>query len=304
MPAAVLAALNPDALQASDGRYYQRDSQGLWRHDGDAAQGGTQLELDATRERLQPALQQHAHALAAMPVRQPVTPEQQNQYNTQATYAAYGVAPNAATAAAIELALERTRAAKGIGAGDSALALQPDAYGQYSADSPVQHLTRDAEGAVRVAAITTAADLHRALDQLQAFQHASRSEHVLSEPPAMPLAFPADHRDFALFSAIQAQLPHGTSDDKTAEVLLAVKASGIERADELRKVTIQDDVAYVYGKVPGFHSATALDTPAPELREVLQKTEALDQRQAQELMQFQHAREQMERSQGGQVMMH
>ncbi|MCF5935917.1 peptidoglycan-binding protein, partial [Xanthomonas perforans] len=69
--------------------------------------------------------------------------------------------------------------------------------------------------------------------------------------------FPSDHRDYALFSAIQAQLPKGTSDGKTAEVLHAVKESGIERADELRKVIIQDDVAFVFGKTPGFHSKTA-----------------------------------------------
>ncbi|MDV3467549.1 hypothetical protein RZA67_02185 [Stenotrophomonas sp. C3(2023)] len=58
----------------------------------------------------------------------------------------------------------------------------------------------------------------------------------------------------------------------------------------------------MYGTTPGFHSATPLDTPAPALREVLQQAEALDQQQAQALMQFQQAREQMERSQGGQMM--
>ncbi|MET3146826.1 zeta toxin family protein [Xanthomonas phaseoli] len=98
VPAAVQAALNPDSLQASDGRQYQRDTQGQWRHDGVAAEGNVPLELNATRERLQPALEQHAQAMAQMPARQTPTLQQQDQANTEATYAAYGVAPNAQTA--------------------------------------------------------------------------------------------------------------------------------------------------------------------------------------------------------------
>ncbi|PPT30823.1 hypothetical protein XabCFBP2524_21610 [Xanthomonas axonopodis pv. begoniae] len=115
-------------------------------------------------------------------------------------------------------------------------------------------------------------------------------------------AFPSNHRDYALFSAIQAQLPKGTSDEKTAEVLHAVKESGIERADELRKVTIQDDVAFVFGKTPGFHSETALNTASPSINETLQKTEALDQQRAQEMVQFQREREEIDRNPTGPVM--
>ncbi|EGD17140.1 zeta toxin family protein, partial [Xanthomonas hortorum] len=78
VPAAVQTALNPDSLQASDGKQYQRDTQGQWRHDGVAAEGNVPLELNATRERLQPALEQHAQALAQMPARQTPTPQQQD----------------------------------------------------------------------------------------------------------------------------------------------------------------------------------------------------------------------------------
>ncbi|KLB07261.1 peptidoglycan-binding protein [Xanthomonas hortorum pv. gardneri] len=115
-------------------------------------------------------------------------------------------------------------------------------------------------------------------------------------------AFPSDHRDYALFSAIQAQLPRGTSEQKTAEVLHAVKESGIERADELRKVIIQDDVAFVFGKTPGFHSETSLNTPSPGINDTLQKTEALDQQRAQEMVQFQREREEIDKSPTGPVM--
>ncbi|WAH62928.1 peptidoglycan-binding protein [Xanthomonas hortorum] len=661
VPAAVQAALNPDSLQASDGKQYQRDTQGQWRHDGVAAEGNVPLELNATRERLQPALEQHEQALAQMPARQTPTPQQQDQANTEATYAAYGVAPNAQTAGAIQLAVQRTREANGIDAATSSLALERDATGQYSVDSPIQHLRRDADGAVRVAATTSADEIHHALGEVQslrqeqppsagasdlridaqspqerdAYEQALReanrqgvstqeaqqvasfaattvtaphvdetqapqaaidvqrdrdvaripdgpavaetatpapvvmpasvnaplqedvrpvakpaepksepvpqrepqetqapevaapptagavqpkaeavapasasasapsvgspssaltsreetptqatvptppssheveglrlgdrgqeveflqyrlqqvdargpngqavpqdghygpeTEHAVRQfqqdqglpatgvagqdldaalsqaqsarrdalkstapasangpveqgseqqaqgvapqngaPSAVPLqaeqqeavrapspaiptqsevpaqivlperqpaayasspgfggttarsnahehdedrveqarpfqdvaqqAFPSDHRDYALFSAIQAQLPRGTSDEKTAEVLHAVKESGIERADELRKVTIQDDVAFVFGKTPGFHSETSLNTPSPGINDTLQKTEALDQQRAQEMVQFQREREEIDKNPTGPVM--
>ncbi|WP_267929263.1 peptidoglycan-binding protein [Xanthomonas hortorum] len=661
VPAAVQTALNPDSLQASDGKQYQRDTQGQWRHDGVAAEGNVPLELNATRERLQPALEQHAQALAQVPARQTPTLQQQDQANTEATYAAYGVAPNAQTASAIQLAVQRTREANGIDAATSSLALERDATGQYSVDSPIQHLRRDADGAVRVAATTSADEIHQALGEVQslrqeqppsagapelridaqspqerdAYEQALReanrqgvstqeaqqvasfaattvtaarvdetqapqaaidvqrdrdvartpdapavaetatpasvvmptsvnaplpedvrpvakpaepkpepvpqrepqetrtpevaapptagavqpkaeavappsasasvpsvgsaastltsreeastqaivpttpssheverlrlgdrgqeveflqyrlqqvdargpngeavpqdghygpeTEHAVRQfqqdqglpatgvagpdldealsqaqsarrdalkptapasangpveqgseqqaqgvapqngaPSAVPLqaeqqeavrapspaiptqsevpaqivlserqpaayasspgfggttarsnahehdedrveqarplqdaaqqAFPSDHRDYALFSAIRAQLPRGTSDEKTAEVLHAVKESGIERADELRKVTIQDDVAFVFGKTPGFHSETSLSTPSPGINETLQKTEALDQQRAQEMVQFQREREEIDKNPTGPVM--
>ncbi|WP_374053780.1 peptidoglycan-binding protein [Xanthomonas nasturtii] len=171
VPAAVQAALNPDSLQASDGRQYQRDTQGQWRHDGVAAEGNVPLELNATRERLQPALEQHAQAMAQMPARQTPTLQQQDQANTEATYAAYGVAPNAQTAGAIQLAVQKTREANGIDAATSSLALERDAAGQYSVDSPIQHLSRDADGVVRVAATTSTDEIHQALGQVQSVRH-------------------------------------------------------------------------------------------------------------------------------------
>ncbi|MCC5074701.1 peptidoglycan-binding protein, partial [Xanthomonas campestris] len=170
VPAAVQTALNPDSLQASDGKQYQRDTQGQWRHDGVAAEGNVPLELNATRERLQPALEQHAQALAQVPARQTPTLQQQDQANTEATYAAYGVAPNAQTASAIQLAVQRTREANGIDAATSSLALERDATGQYSVDSPIQHLRRDADGAVRVAATTSADEIHQALGEVQSLR--------------------------------------------------------------------------------------------------------------------------------------
>ncbi|MDM7556104.1 zeta toxin family protein [Xanthomonas fragariae] len=177
MPAAVQTALNPDSLQASNGEHYQRDAQGQWRHQDDVAQGNVALELEATRARLQPALEQHAKAMAQMPTRQRQTLQQQDQANTQATYIAYGVAPNATTAAAIQLAVQRTRDANRIDAATTSLALQRDAFGHYSVDSPIQHLRRDADAVVRVAATTSSEDIRQAMSEVQARHQAQAPSH-------------------------------------------------------------------------------------------------------------------------------
>lgn len=85
-------------------------------------------------------------------------------------------------------------------------------------------------------------------------------------------------------------------------MLHAVKESGIVRADELRKVTIQDDVAFVFGKTPGFHSETVLNTPSPGIKETLQKAEALDQQRAQEMVKFQRERQEIDNNSTGPAM--
>ncbi|QHG88006.1 zeta toxin family protein [Xanthomonas cucurbitae] len=192
MPAAVQAALSADALQASDGRHYLRDTRGQWRAGEDVAHGTLAAELDATRQQLQPALAQHAQAMAQMPQRQLPTAQQQDQANLQATYAAYGVAPNATTAAAIQQALQHTRDANAIDASTTSLALERDGSGHYSVDSPVRHLRRDADGTVRVAATTTTEEIREAVDQLQAQSlqpakaHAAPTEHAAPDHTHSP----------------------------------------------------------------------------------------------------------------------
>ena len=55
MPDAIAPVLNPDLLQASDKKHYQRDAQGEWAHDGQTANAQRALELKLPRERLLPA---------------------------------------------------------------------------------------------------------------------------------------------------------------------------------------------------------------------------------------------------------
>ncbi|MBG3848822.1 peptidoglycan-binding protein [Xanthomonas hortorum pv. carotae] len=658
-PSAVTAALNPDNLQASNSKQYQF-ADGVWRHNGEVATGPIAAELSATRVAMQPHLEQHEQTMAALPAWQRPTQDQLDLSSLATTYAGYGLNPNAESLAAIQLAINTTRANSGLDASNSSLTLDPDAQGARQLDSSIAHLQRGSDGVIRVAAVTSSEDIQHAREQVQAYaqaspvpelgerqiehrspeerdayeqalreanrqgvstqeaqqvasfaattvtaphvdetqapqaaidaqrdrdvacrpdapavaetatpasvvmptavnaplpedvrpvakpaepkpesvpqrepqetrtpevaasptagavqpkaeavdphstsapapsagpassastspdqaptqaappvspssheveglrlgdrgqeveflqyrlqqvdargpngqavpqdghygpeteqavrqfqqeqglpatgvagqdldaalsqaQHARREslkptgptsanaaveqgseqqarvvtpqnnapsavplqaeqqEAVRAPSPAIPTqsevpaqivlpertsssyasspsfggaasrsdarehdedqieqarpsqddaqqAFPSDHRDYALFSAIQAQLPKGTSDEKTAEVLHAVKESGIERAAELRKVIIQDDVAFVFGKTPGFHSETSLNTPSPGINETLQKTEAMDQQRAQEMVQFQREREEIDKNPTGPVM--
>jgi len=161
-PAAIAKALDPDLLQASDGRHYRRDAQGEWAYNGEPASHNRALELELTRDRLQPALQQHQQSLAQMPEWKPHTPEQQDRANLAALYAGHGIAPTPERFEATYAAVQRTRETHDLGAATSSLALTRDASGGFSVDSPIQHLRRDDDGVVRVAAVTTADEVKRA----------------------------------------------------------------------------------------------------------------------------------------------
>ena len=153
-PAAIAKALSPDLLQASDGKYYQRDEQGKWAHEGEQAPPSRALELELTRERLVPALEQHQEQLARMPAWQPLTPEQRDRENLRLLYADNTWNLNPDQFEATYAAVQRTRAEHGIGPESTSLALDLDAEGKRSIVSPIMHLRKDTDGVVRIAATT------------------------------------------------------------------------------------------------------------------------------------------------------
>lgn len=157
IPPAVTTALDPDLMQASDGKHYRRDAQGAWTHADQAATPTRALELELTRERLLPALEQHRTQLADMPTWQPPTPQQQDRANLRQAYLDSGLNPDIRPERfeAAYAALQRTRAEHGIGPENTSLTLDRDASGKFSMDSPIQHLRYDANGVVRIAATTT-----------------------------------------------------------------------------------------------------------------------------------------------------
>lgn len=100
--------------------------------------------------------------------------------------------------------------------------------------------------------------------------------------------FPTDHHDYALFVAIQQQLPKDTPDEKTAEIMHQAKLGGIKRADQLDEVVVENDRALVFGKTSGSYSReVSLGALAPDLNETLQRNQDYDQQQALQMQQFQ-----------------
>ena len=161
VPMPVQTALNPNTLEASNGKQYVRDAHGQWSHEGAPASPNHALELETTRERLLPALEQHRAQLAAMPEWQPLTPEQQDRANLRQLYLDNGVNPNPERFEAAYQAVKETRDAQGISAAATSLALEPRPAGGYDINTPIQHLQIEGDGVVRVAATTMALDIQR-----------------------------------------------------------------------------------------------------------------------------------------------
>ena len=169
-PPVVRTALDSDTLEASNGRQYWRDAQGQWSHDGEIARGNLALELNLTRERLMPALEQYQARLAETPAWQPPTPQQQDRAMLHQAYVGKGVDPTIRPEQfdASYLAVQRTREATGVTAETTSLALGQNANGTFTFDSPIQHLRQDPGKEVRVAAITSPDDIALALSDVRA----------------------------------------------------------------------------------------------------------------------------------------
>ncbi|CAD1787006.1 peptidoglycan-binding protein [Xanthomonas euroxanthea] len=85
--------------------------------------------------------------------------------------------------------------------------------------------------------------------------------------PKGPSLDDASHPDHALHTAIRSRLPSMISNETAAHVTLQAKQNGIDSADKLQNVTVQDGKAFVMGTTPGFRAAVDLNQPAPTLEQ-------------------------------------
>lgn len=85
--------------------------------------------------------------------------------------------------------------------------------------------------------------------------------------PKGPSLNDASHPDHALHNAIRSKLPSMISNETAAHVTLQAKQNGIDSADKLQNVTVQDGKAFVMGTTPGFRAAVDLNQPAPTLEQ-------------------------------------
>jgi len=92
------------------------------------------------------------------------------------------------------------------------------------------------------------------------------------------------HPDTPLHNAIRGQLPAAISNEAAANVTLQAKQAGIDSAEKLQSVTVQDGKAFVMGTTPGYRAAVDL-SQAPSLEHTnaqLQSNTANQQQQVQE----------------------
>ncbi len=190
MSEAVKAALpDPDALTASDGKLYRRDAEGRWAHSGVQADSNRALELNTARALLQPALVEHAQAIAASP-QAPPSPQDLKREETLYRYRIVGTELRPDWREAIDLATERTRESQGLSGGGS-LKLQRGPGGVFGADSPIEHLQRGADGVERIVAVTSTEEIRQALQEVRAHQSAQPSSDMPT-PRLAPTALTSD----------------------------------------------------------------------------------------------------------------
>lgn len=88
---------------------------------------------------------------------------------------------------------------------------------------------------------------------------------------AGPLLGDRAHPDHELHNAIRSRLPSMVSDAAAANVTLHAKQSGIDSADKLHSVTVQDGKAFVMGTTPGYRAAVDMSQPVPPVEETSAK---------------------------------
>ncbi|KLD71529.1 C40 family peptidase [Xanthomonas pisi] len=98
-------------------------------------------------------------------------------------------------------------------------------------------------------------------------QTAAKAADAPVAPPKGPSLNDASHPDHALHNAIRSKLPSMISNETAANVTLQAKQNGIDSADKLQNVTVQDGKAFVMGTTPGFRAAVDLNQPAPSLEQ-------------------------------------
>lgn len=101
--------------------------------------------------------------------------------------------------------------------------------------------------------------------------------HALDHPR---VAFPNNHPDRPMYDNLRSHLPAQVTDEKVAEAVVAAKRAGIESADQIGKVALQNDQIFIAGRTPGFHAQVDATRPAPEMTGSLQQLDSHNRAQA------------------------
>ncbi|MGO1069689.1 peptidoglycan-binding protein [Lysobacter sp. CA199] len=169
VPPSIQSALRDDSLVASDGKLYQRTGDGQWQRNGESvvAAGNLRQELESTRAVLQPQLAQHKQQVAEIPDRQPPTLEDIERKDLLSTYAAYGVQATPEQMKATLEAVRRTQHEYGVDPLKTSLHLGLNAKGERDVDSPIEHISHDADRVNRNTVVTSSLEVQMAMLDLR-----------------------------------------------------------------------------------------------------------------------------------------
>ena len=100
-------------------------------------------------------------------------------------------------------------------------------------------------------------------------------------------SIPPHHPDHALYAELKQRLPQETSEDRLAQITVAAKMGGV-KPGQVDRIHIDDSLhLFVSGNRPGDRAGVDLAAQLPTLQETMQRSQAFDQQQAQQLGQFQ-----------------
>ena len=127
----------------------------------------------------------------------------------------------------------------------------------------------------------------------------SEIEHRPRHQGSVQSPLNASHPDQPLFMALKEKLPIGASDDVVAHVMLQAKIGGIACADQLDRIAVQGDHAFVLGRTPGDRAKIDISTAPPSMQDTMQRSAAFDQQQVQQLAEFREQQWQLNQQQAG-----
>lgn len=107
-----------------------------------------------------------------------------------------------------------------------------------------------------------------------------------------------DHPDYALFSALKERLPREMPDEMVGHVMLQAKIGGV-RAEQLDKVAVVGDHAFMAGKTPGDRAKVDVSVAPPPMTETVRQSGVFDQQRAQQLSQFRDQQQQVNEQNSG-----
>ncbi|WP_408952115.1 peptidoglycan-binding protein [Lysobacter sp. Hz 25] len=264
VPPSIQSALQEDSLVASDGKLYQRSSDGQWQRNGESLQasGNLRQELESTRAALQPQLTQHEQQVAAIPNRQPPTLEDIERKDLLATLKVHEVEAKPEQLEAMLEAVRRTQQEQGLNPLTTSLHLGLNARNEFDIDSPIEHVGRDADGANRPQAVTSPLEVQMAMLDLRS------PPPTTPEAPELRIANLSPQQQAALEQVVREANRLGLKRDDVQDTARQAVAGAADREPEIVVGAIDVDRLRPAPKVEASSDAPSPAPTKPAIAEI------------------------------------